>query len=78
MKTGLVHLQMQDVSLIKTFDNHLFLNTGSPHHVQWESGLDTLNVKSKGSKKRIWSHPSMEPGRNGNFGKKNFQQIILQ
>ncbi|WP_115839556.1 diaminopimelate epimerase [Winogradskyella sediminis] len=66
IENGLVHLQMQDVSLIKTFDNHLFLDTGSPHHVQMVSGLDTLNVKSKGSKIR-YGAPYNEAGSNVNF-----------
>lgn len=44
-----VELQMQDVSDIQRYANHLFLDTGSPHHVQMESDLDDLDIKNKGA-----------------------------
>ena len=41
---AIVHLQMQDVSTIEIFDNHTFLNTGSPHHVEMVSDIKNYNV----------------------------------
>lgn len=65
----LVRLQMQDVKDIKRFNNNVFLDTGSPHHVQMEIDLDMLDVKSKGAKIRHSSAYGQE-GTNVNFSKK--------
>ena len=61
-----VQLQMQDVSDIQYFDNYLFLDTGSPHHVQMVSDLENFDVKTKGSKIRF-STLYNEVGSNVNF-----------
>lgn len=65
-----VKLKMQDVSQIEQFDNHVFLDTGSPHHVQMESNLDELDVKKVGRKIR-YGEPYKEAGANINFVLKN-------
>lgn len=49
---GLVALQMIDVEKIETFENHTFLNTGSPHHVELVSDLENYNVKENGARLR--------------------------
>ena len=49
IKDGLVHLKMQDVSEIKEYEDHLFLDTGSPHHVQWVNDIEHYDVKSNGA-----------------------------
>ena len=61
-----VKLQMQDVTLVETFDSHVFLNTGSPHHVQIEPDLEHLNVKKFGAKIR-YGAPYNTEGSNVNF-----------
>ena len=66
VENGIVHLQMQNVSVIESFDNYQFLDTGSPHHVEMVSGLSNYEVKSKGSKIRN-GHPYNEAGSNVNF-----------
>ena len=66
IEADIVHLQMQDVSEIQTFENHTFLDTGSPHHVEMVSGLNEFDVKSKGSKIR-YGQPYNEAGSNVNF-----------
>lgn len=48
----MVHLKMQDVPEIKTKPGALFLNTGSPHHVQIVSKLSEFNVVTEGAKLR--------------------------
>ena len=63
---AIVHLQMQDVSTIETFDSHIFLNTGSPHHVEMVSDIKNYNVKDNGSRIRYGS-PYNEAGSNVNF-----------
>jgi diaminopimelate epimerase len=43
-----VSLKMHDVTSVKVHNEYIFLNTGSPHHVQLVSGLDTFDVFSEG------------------------------
>ncbi|WP_178985755.1 diaminopimelate epimerase [Winogradskyella helgolandensis] len=66
IENGLVHLQMQDVSEIETFDKHLFLDTGSPHHVELVSDLKDFDVKVNGSRIRN-GEPYNAAGSNVNF-----------
>ncbi|WP_299122319.1 diaminopimelate epimerase [uncultured Winogradskyella sp.] len=66
IENDIVHLQMQDVSLIETHRNHLFLDTGSPHHVELVSNLKDYNVKTNGFKIR-YGEPYNEAGSNVNF-----------
>ncbi|MBO3098511.1 diaminopimelate epimerase [Gelidibacter pelagius] len=61
-----VRLQMQDVSHLEKFESHVFLNTGSPHHVQMEADLAQLDIKKVGSKIR-YGAPYNKDGSNVNF-----------
>ena len=65
----IVQLQMLDVNTIEKHDNHVFLNTGSPHHVQFESEIENFDIKTKGAKIR-YGAPYNEAGSNVNFVKK--------
>ena len=65
----IVKLQMQDVLEVEKHKNHVFLNTGSPHHVQFEDGIDDFDIKTKGAKIR-YGVPYNEAGSNVNFVKK--------
>lgn len=64
-----VYLQMQDVLSIEKHNNHVFLNTGSPHHVECSQNVNGLNVKEEGSKIR-YSNLYKEKGSNINFVEK--------
>lgn len=44
-----VKLQMQNVNTISTYENHVFLDTGSPHHVAMHKNLQAMDVKREGS-----------------------------
>ncbi|WP_282032478.1 diaminopimelate epimerase [Winogradskyella eximia] len=66
IENEIVHLQMQDVLEIETFQDHLFLNTGSPHHVEMVSDLKDFEVKHNGSRIR-YGEPYNEVGSNVNF-----------
>ncbi|GGD05517.1 diaminopimelate epimerase [Hyunsoonleella pacifica] len=68
IKDGIVRLQMQDVTSVLKKDDHIFLDTGSPHHVQFEDAIDTFKIKAKGSKIR-YGAPYFEEGSNVNFVK---------
>jgi len=60
-----VSLKMQDVVAIKSKPNSLFLDTGSPHHVQLVSGLSNFDVVKEGAKLRYGLYG--ETGSNINF-----------
>ncbi len=67
-ENGIVALQMGDVAEVENYEDHLFLNTGSPHHVTFVDELDLLDVKTAGSKIR-YSELYGAPGSNVNFVK---------
>lgn len=49
---NIVSLQMKDVDEVQQNDSHVYLNTGSPHHVQMVEDLHIFDVKNQGSKIR--------------------------
>ncbi|MFI8603828.1 diaminopimelate epimerase [Cellulophaga baltica] len=65
IKEGLVSLQMKDVEEIKEKPNAVFLDTGSPHHVQLVAGLKDFQVKKEGARLRYGVYG--EKGSNINF-----------
>ncbi len=48
-----IHLKMLDVEEIKSKPGAVFMNTGSPHHVQMVSELSRFNVVKEGAKLRF-------------------------
>ena len=62
----MVELQMQNVDAITSFENHVFLDTGSPHHVEMVSNIQDLDVKLKGASIR-YGKPYGKAGSNVNF-----------
>ncbi|MCF6213240.1 MAG: diaminopimelate epimerase [Flavobacteriaceae bacterium] len=61
-----VSLQMQDVNSIHVGKAHVFLDTGSPHHVSYIKDINQLDVKQKGSRIR-YGAPYFKDGTNVNF-----------
>lgn len=61
----IVSLEMQDVDDIKEKRNSLFLNTGSPHHVQMVKDINDLDVRKEGRKLRYGLYG--QEGSNINF-----------
>jgi diaminopimelate epimerase len=68
IKDGIVSLQMHDVFKIKKKDSFVFLDTGSPHHVQFEDNISGFDIKSIGRKIRTEVYGVA--GSNVNFVKK--------
>jgi diaminopimelate epimerase len=66
---GLVSLQMIDVPTIAIKNDHSFLNTGSPHHVQMVEDLEHYNIKEEGAAIR-YGEMYGAAGSNINFVKK--------
>ena len=62
----IVSLQMGDVNNIELYDSHVFLDTGSPHHVEMVNDIKNIDVKSRGAKIR-YGEPYNEIGSNVNF-----------
>ncbi len=48
-ENGQVSLQMIDVPNVKITPEYIFLNTGSPHHVQLVEDLENYNIKENGA-----------------------------
>jgi len=66
IEKDVIKLQMQDVTSIEKHDNHVFIDSGSPHHVQLEDNLKDLDVKIKGASIR-YAIPYNDFGCNINF-----------
>jgi diaminopimelate epimerase len=65
-ENGIVSLQMKDVDSVDVNAEFVFLDTGSPHHVQMEDDLQDLDVKTLGAKIR-YSDWYGKTGSNVNF-----------
>ncbi|MBF0597512.1 diaminopimelate epimerase [Faecalibacter sp. WQ 117] len=61
-----IRLQMIDVKEVEDHDRYLFMNTGSPHHVQFTKSVKDVDVYNLGKKIRNGS-PYYEEGSNVNF-----------
>ena len=66
IENGIVSLKMIDVNEVKLSNSHSFLNTGSPHHINFCDTISNINVKELGAKIRYGS-PYFEAGTNVNF-----------
>ncbi|MDU8887330.1 diaminopimelate epimerase [Yeosuana sp. MJ-SS3] len=66
IEDGLVKLQMHNVQGIQMNDDFVFLDTGSPHHVQFQENLKHLDIKTEGSTIRF-SNLYKKEGVNVNF-----------
>ncbi len=72
---GIVSLQMKDVDEIKITPDYVFLDTGSPHHVQLEDDLSNLDIKNKGAAIR-YSDLYGKKGSNVNFVKQESEDTF--
>ena len=61
-----VRLQMKNVTHIEIFDTHVFLDTGSPHHIALVANLAAYDVYTNGKKIREGA-PYFDEGTNVNF-----------
>jgi diaminopimelate epimerase len=66
---GIVSLQMIDVEDVKITPEYVFMNTGSPHHIQLVEDLEHYNVKENGASIR-YGELYGKQGSNINFVKK--------
>ncbi len=68
IENDVVALQMKDVDEVKVYDNYIFVDTGSPHHVEIVEDLENIDIKTEGAKIR-YSNLYGEDGSNVNFVK---------
>ena len=63
---GIVSLQMKNVDEVTIKDDYVFMNTGSPHHVQMVENLENFPIKNAGAEIR-YSDLYGKAGSNVNF-----------
>jgi len=63
---GIISLRMKDVNTVSLYEDYVFLDTGSPHHVEMVEDLPNLDVKGIGANIR-YSGLYGNQGANVNF-----------
>ncbi len=77
VKGETVSLQMQDVIADDLNEDHLFLDTGSPHHIEFSKEVGDVNVKKLGSKIRYSDVYTNIGGANVNFVQQSDENSFL-
>jgi len=65
-ENGIISLHMKDVNTVSMYEDYVFLDTGSPHHVEIVEDLPNLDVKGIGANIR-YSGLYGDKGSNVNF-----------
>lgn len=65
IEEDLISLKLQNVSLLREKPDYLFVDTGSPHHVQLVQDLENLDVQTEGKRLRYGLYG--QKGSNINF-----------
>jgi len=74
----IVHLNMPNQEAPEQFDNHYFLNNGSPHHIVFVKDADTIQVAKQGAEVR-YSDRYNPQGTNVNFVEiKNEHEVFVR
>ncbi len=77
IEDGLVHLKMIDVDAVETGDGFYFLNTGSPHYVQYVQKIKDFAVYEEGYKVRN-NERFRKEGTNVNFIEKDGDRLWVR
>ncbi|MEN7550279.1 diaminopimelate epimerase [Rapidithrix thailandica] len=75
VKEGLVHLKMGNVEEIETGKDFFFMDTGSPHYIQFVKNIEDIDVVKEGQKIRYNDRFAAE-GTNVNFVQKSDNNSI--
>ena len=75
IENEIVSLKMIDVNNIDSFESHSFLNTGSPHHVEFKKNIHELDIVSTGKEIR-YGAPYFEEGTNVNFSEQKEDNLF--
>ncbi len=65
-KSGTIKLKMTDVSEIQNDEHSYFINTGAPHHIEFDNDIFRIDVYAKGKEIR-YSEKYRKTGTNVNF-----------
>ncbi|MTI32643.1 diaminopimelate epimerase [Xanthovirga aplysinae] len=77
-KEDLIHLKMGDVKEVNHYDEDMFIDTGSPHHIRFVDDLKTYDVYEKGKEVR-YGQPYGQKGTNVNFVESlNDQEVFVR
>ncbi|WP_240432920.1 diaminopimelate epimerase [Taibaiella koreensis] len=72
-----VALQMQDVTKIEDHGDHVILDTGSPHYIQWVADVNAVNVFGEG--RAIRNREAFQPkGINVNFVQRSGEDLLIR
>ncbi|MFA7446907.1 MAG: diaminopimelate epimerase [Weeksellaceae bacterium] len=66
ISADIIQLKMTNVANVNSYPSHLFLNTGSPHHIKFVHEVDAVDVKHLGAQIR-YGNPYFDEGSNVNF-----------
>lgn len=76
-KEGIYHFHLHDVKKVTVSNRQYFIDTGSPHHVEWVNDLNNFNLLEEGEKIR-YSHVYLPSGTNVNFIEKAPDKIKVR
>jgi diaminopimelate epimerase len=77
VKPGVVTLKMNNVSKIENNGSFCYLNTGSPHYVEFVNGVKDMDVVQHGKKIRN-NDRFKEKGTNVNFVEKHYNELFVR
>jgi diaminopimelate epimerase len=72
-----IRLHMQPVSVVKRYEDHCILDTGSPHFCTFTSGLEEMDVYGSGRRIR-YSEAYKEEGINVNFIQQEAENLFVR
>ncbi len=73
-----ISLMMNNVSNIKGNNNTFFLDTGSPHHIEFVENVSEINVHNKGKEIRYSDKYKSSKGTNVNFVEESDNNLIIR
>ncbi|MCU0382570.1 MAG: diaminopimelate epimerase [Cyclobacteriaceae bacterium] len=76
LNNDIVDLQMRDVEHITKRENGWFINTGSPHVIEWVNSAEEVDVFTKGKNIR-YAHEFAPSGTNVNFVEKQHNNTLF-
>jgi diaminopimelate epimerase len=77
IKPGFITLKMNDVAEVELNANFCYLNTGSPHYVEFVNNIAAYNVVEEGKKIRYNTRFKTE-GTNVNFVEKQYNDLFVR
>lgn len=76
-KNDWVYFQLHDIQNVEASGDHFFIDNGSPHHIQFVSDVESINVFEEGSKIRN-SSAYAPNGTNVNFVQLGKDQLFVR